>query len=178
MICKTLRFLAEQPPLSQNFIRSLPHPITPSLRELPFATASVMAKRKTRKPQGAQPREEHASLQTRTAKGRTDKKTLLTLPTDSPEADPSGSNVSAFKPQPSQVESSHSEMASMGGGHLDPDPLFCLVKSSPMLNKILAAICKAEGLPSAGVKAELQNRICDSEFSSPFLCHMEPSSRE
>jgi len=57
-------------------------------------------------------------------------------------------------------------MASMGGGLLDPDPLFRLVKSSPMLNKILAAICKAEGLASAGVKAELQNRICDSEYSS------------
>jgi hypothetical protein len=55
-------------------------------------------------------------------------------------------------------------MASMGGGHLDPEPVLRLVKSTPILNKILAAICKAEGLPSAGVKAELQNRICESEF--------------
>jgi E3 SUMO-protein ligase PIAS1 len=67
-------------------------------------------------------------------------------------------------------------MASMGGGHLDPDPLFRLIKGSPMLNKILAAICKAEGLPSAGVKAELQNRICDSEFHPP--CATWASSRE
>jgi hypothetical protein len=123
-----------------------------------------MAKRKTRKPQGVQPREEQASLQTRTAKGRSTKNTLSTPLVDSPEVEPSSSNVLAFKPQPFQVESSHSEMASMGGGHLDPDPLFRLVRSSPMLNKILAAICKAEGLPSAGVKAELQTRICDSEF--------------
>lgn len=137
-----------------------------------------MAKRKTRKPQGTQPREGQASLQTRTGKGRTDKNTLSTLPADSPGAEPSDSNVSAFKPQPSQVESSHSEMASMGSGHPDPDPLFRLVRSSPMLNKILAAICKAEGLPSAGVKADLQNRICDSEFSSPCFCRMGPSSRE
>jgi len=93
-------------------------------------------------------------LQERSATGRSDQNAL------------SGSNVSAFEPRSSQVESSHSEMASMGGGLLDPDPLFRLVKSSPMLNKILAAICKAEGLASAGVKAELQNRICDSEYSS------------
>ncbi len=137
-----------------------------------------MAKRKTRKPPGVQPREVQVSLQTRTAKGRSDKETLWTLPADSPEAEASGSNVSPFQPQPSQVEASHSDMASMGGGHLNPDPLFRLVRGSPMLNKILAAICKAEGLPSAGVKAELQNRICDSEFSSPFLCHMGSSSLE
>jgi hypothetical protein len=128
-------------------------------------------------PQGVQPREGQASLQARTAKGRSDKNTLLTLPKDFPELEPSGSNVSPFQSRPSQVESSHSEMASMGGGHLDPDPLFRLVKSSPMLNKILAAICKAEGLPYAGVKADLQNRICESEFSSS-LCHMRLSSRE
>jgi hypothetical protein len=47
-----------------------------------------------------------------------------------------------------------------------------------MLNKILAAICKAEGLPSAGVKAELQNRICDSEFSYLSMCHIGFSSRD
>lgn len=136
-----------------------------------------MGKRKTRKPQGAQPREGQASHQKRSAKGRSDQKTLSTLSTDSPEAEPAGSNVFAFKPQPFQVESSHSEMASMGGGHLDPDPLYRLVKSSPMLNKILAAICKAEGLPSAGVKAELQNRICDSAYSSPSNATSAPQPR-
>jgi hypothetical protein len=119
-----------------------------------------------------QPREGQPSLQTRTAKSRTDKKTLSTLPADSPEAEPSGSDVSACKPQPAQVESSRSEMASMGDGHLDPEPLFRLVKGNHMLNKILAAICKAEGLPSAGVKAELQSRISESEFSSLFLCYI------
>jgi E3 SUMO-protein ligase PIAS1 len=58
-------------------------------------------------------------------------------------------------------------MASMGGGHLNPDPLYRLVKGSPMLNKILASICKAEGLASGGVKADLQQRICDSAYHIP-----------
>jgi hypothetical protein len=33
-----------------------------------------------------------------------------------------------------------------------------------MFNKQLISICKAEGLPHAGVKAELQNRISGSKF--------------
>jgi hypothetical protein len=56
-------------------------------------------------------------------------------------------------------------MASMGVGSLDPEPLLRLVRSAPMLNKILASICKAEGLPATGVKADLQSRISDSMFS-------------
>jgi hypothetical protein len=55
-------------------------------------------------------------------------------------------------------------MASSGGAQLDPEPLLRLVRSAPMLNKVLTAICKAEGLPSGGVKAELQGRISDSKF--------------
>lgn len=57
-------------------------------------------------------------------------------------------------------------MASMGGGHLNAEPVLRLVKGAAMLNKILASICKAEGLPSAGVKAELQSRISESKCKS------------
>jgi SAP domain len=55
-------------------------------------------------------------------------------------------------------------MASMGGMQLDPEPALRLVRGSRMFNKQLISICKAEGLPHAGVKAELQNRISGSKF--------------
>jgi hypothetical protein len=52
-------------------------------------------------------------------------------------------------------------MASMGAGHLETDQSIRVMKTH--LNKTLQAILKAEGLPSAGVKAELQSRIADSK---------------
>jgi hypothetical protein len=62
-------------------------------------------------------------------------------------------------------------MASMGGGPLEPEPLLRLVKSGPMLLKVLTAICKAEGLQSTGIKATLQGRISDSKI---FLFYVAP----
>ncbi len=55
-------------------------------------------------------------------------------------------------------------MASMGGGYLDVDPLIRKVKGGGMVNRILQQICGGEGLNKYGVKAELQQRIIDSEL--------------
>jgi E3 SUMO-protein ligase PIAS1 len=54
-------------------------------------------------------------------------------------------------------------MASLGGGYLDVDPLIRKVKGGGMVNRILQQICGGEGLNKYGVKAELQQRIIDSE---------------
>lgn len=138
--------------------------------------------KKTREIQNVQPREGRSSQKIQTAAatatttGRIKKNSLSTRrPAGSSGAEHSASDVSVLQSQPSQIGSRKSRMASMGGGHLDPEPVLRLVKSTPMLNKILASICKAEGLPSAGVKAELQNRICESEFQDNFLCIIGPS---
>jgi hypothetical protein len=70
-------------------------------------------------------------------------------------------------------------MASMGGGpHLDPEPLIRLVRGQGMLNKYLAAICKQEGLPSGGVKADLQNRIIESMMSIVPAVYFDSNSSQ
>jgi hypothetical protein len=53
-------------------------------------------------------------------------------------------------------------MASMGGYELDAS--IRKVKGAGMINRILQQICKSEGLPIYGVKAELQGKIIDSEL--------------
>jgi hypothetical protein len=53
-------------------------------------------------------------------------------------------------------------MASMGGYELDAT--IRKVKGAGMVNKILQQICKGEGLTIYGVKAELQQKIIDSEL--------------
>lgn len=53
-------------------------------------------------------------------------------------------------------------MASMGG-YLDPEPLIRMIKNTGMINKALKQICISEGLSKVGVKAELQNRLVESE---------------
>jgi hypothetical protein len=40
------------------------------------------------------------------------------------------------------------------------------VKGTGMVNKLLQLICVGEGLPKYGVKADLQQKIIDSEFHS------------
>jgi hypothetical protein len=62
-------------------------------------------------------------------------------------------------------------MASMGGVRLDPEPALRLVRGPRMFNKQLISICKAEGLPYTGVKAELQSRICSSKFIMGIYFH-------
>lgn len=57
-------------------------------------------------------------------------------------------------------------MASTPGVPLDPEPYVRLVRNSGMLNRTLQTICIKEGLNKNGVKAELQQRIIDSMFSS------------
>lgn len=53
-------------------------------------------------------------------------------------------------------------MASMGGYELDAT--IRKVKGAGMVNRILQQICKGEGLTIYGVKAELQQKIIDSEL--------------
>ena len=56
-------------------------------------------------------------------------------------------------------------MASMGGGHLDPEPTIRLLKTH--INRLLQNICVGEGLSKIGVKADLQQRISISTFGQP-----------
>lgn len=56
-------------------------------------------------------------------------------------------------------------MASMGGADYEPqlrDAAIRTIRSAKFVNRTLQSICQAEGLPSTGVKAVLQSRICDS----------------
>lgn len=61
-------------------------------------------------------------------------------------------------------------MASMGGADYEPqlrDAAIRTIRSAKFVNRTLQSICQAEGLPSTGVKAVLQSRICDrlTEYS-------------
>ena len=51
-------------------------------------------------------------------------------------------------------------------GYLNPDPTIRLVRNGSIINKTLSAICNAENLAKAGVKAELQSRIIESTSTS------------
>lgn len=57
----------------------------------------------------------------------------------------------------------------MGVMQFDPEPALRLVRGARMFNKQLISVCKAEGLPSTGVKAELQSRICTSRLPNNLL---------
>ena len=49
------------------------------------------------------------------------------------------------------------------GGYLDAEALIRYVKDGGHLNKVLSAICAAEGVGKNGVKSELQGRIIESK---------------
>lgn len=73
-----------------------------------------------------------------------------------------------------RVKSSHSRMASMGGGQLDSAPLVNQIRAGRYVNKTLQEICAADSLPKGGNKAELQKRIIDRESSR---LHLLPPTR-
>jgi hypothetical protein len=62
-------------------------------------------------------------------------------------------------------------MASMGPGFLDPEPSVRTIRNGGYINKLLIAICVAEGLNKVGVKAELQQRIIESTSTPPTPSH-------
>lgn len=51
----------------------------------------------------------------------------------------------------------------------DVDATVRKVKGTGMVNRILQQICAGEGLTKYGVKAELQQKIIDSEFGPKLL---------
>lgn len=53
-------------------------------------------------------------------------------------------------------------MASIRPDYLNPEPLSRTIRNGGYINKTLVAICAAEGLNKAGVKADLQKRIIES----------------
>jgi len=53
--------------------------------------------------------------------------------------------------------------APAAAGNLDYAPLVLQIRAGRYVNRTLQLICGAEGLKQAGVKADLQNRIIESE---------------
>lgn len=61
--------------------------------------------------------------------------------------------------------------------HYEVEATIRKVKGTGMVNKILQQICVGEGLAKNGVKAELQQKIIDSELSLVVITQPRPSYR-